>query len=228
VTGRGGLAWRPARTLSLHVAAGESFKAPSFYALGNPFIGNRALRPETAQTAEAGVAWAPAPRVRAELDLFHTQYRDLVDFDPGPPPRLVNRSHVLSQGAELQLHAPLTARGALELSATYADTHDQTTGAPLLELPRWRVVAALDWRFSDRVRGRLDALYVSSRLDTSAPTALVSLSPYTTLDARLMIDLGRRATLEATLSNATDNRYQDAIGFPAPGVAARVALKQSF
>ncbi|HEY1426275.1 MAG TPA: TonB-dependent receptor [Caulobacteraceae bacterium] len=228
LTGRVGLAWRPARTLTLHVAAGESFKAPSFFALGNPFIGNPALRPETAQTTEAGIAWSPAPRASAEVDVFHTQYRDLVDFDAGPPPRLVNRSHVTSQGAQVQLHAPLTARGALELSATYTDTHDQTTGAPLLELPRWRAGAVLDWRFSGRVRGRLDALYVSSRLDTSAPTALVTLSGYATLDARLMIDIGHETLLEASLINATNNRYQDAIGFPSPGVTGRLALKRSF
>jgi outer membrane receptor protein involved in Fe transport len=207
---------------------GHSFKAPSFYGLGNAFIGNPTLKPETAETGEIGVTWLGEGSLGAEANLFRIQYHELIDFDPGPPARLVNRSAVLSQGIQVTLHAPLSNRGRIQASASYIDTYDQADRSRLLELPAWRVTSTLDWRFSARVRGRLDAVYVSNRLDTSIPTGNMILAPYTVVSARLFLDLGPRDEIEASIENALNQRYEDAIGFPSPGITGRLSLVRRF
>jgi outer membrane cobalamin receptor len=228
LTGRVGVAWRLARSLSLHAAWGESFKAPSFYALGDAFVGNPSLRPETATAAEVGLTWTSALGPKLAVILLRTQYHQLIDFVAGPPPRLENRSSVLSQGVQASVSAPIAGRGALSLSAAYIDTRDQTGGSRLADLPPWRASAALDWRFSSHIRARLDAVGVGDRLDTSVPTGNVILPPYASVNARLFLDVGHRGQIEASVENALDKHYEAAVGFPAPGVTGRLAFTQRF
>lgn len=228
VTGQFGLGLPLSAQLSIHAMVGDSFKAPSFYALGNGFIGNPALKPERASTGELGAKWSDDAGFSIEANLFRTQYHQLVDFDPGPPPRLVNRDSVLTQGIQATVTAPLAERGMFSLSATYADTRNQADNSRLLELPPWRVTSAFEWRFSNRLRARLDAVYDGDRLDTSVPTGELTLPAYTTLTARLFYAVSPGAELEASVENALDSRYQTAIGFPAPGVTGRLGIVHRF
>jgi outer membrane cobalamin receptor len=228
VTGQFGAGFALSPQLAVHAMWGDSFKAPSFYALGNGFIGNPALKPESASTEEVGAKWSGDDGLSIEANLFRTQYHQLVDFDPGPPPRLVNRDSVLTQGIQATVTAQLAGRGTFSLSATYAGTRNQADNSQLLELPPWRVTSAFEWRFSSRLRARLDAVYDGDRLDTSVPTGELTLPAYTTLTARLFYALGPGTELEASLENALDARYQTAIGFPAPGITGRLGIVRRF
>lgn len=228
VTGRVGMTLRLLPSLVARASAGRGFKSPSFYALGNAFIGNPTLRPETADTAEGGITWTCACGMKLETNLFHIQYRQLVDFDAGPPPRLVNRTSALSKGVDATLSASLTGRGTLRLSATYVDTRDQTSGSRLLELPAWRVTSAIDWRFSRSVRARFDFRYVGDRLDTSVPTGYFVLPPYSAVNARLLFNIRAGTDVEAGIENALGRRYEDAIGFPAPRTFGRISVVHHF
>ncbi|HZZ30464.1 MAG TPA: TonB-dependent receptor [Phenylobacterium sp.] len=228
LTGRVGAAFEVIRGLRIHAAWGRSFKAPSFYALGNGFVGNSALRPETADTTELGAAWTDVGGVTLDVSLFRTQFRELIDFVPGPPPRLENRSSVLSQGAQATIVVPIVEKGTLSVSTSYVDTRDQTTHGRLADLPPWRATAVLDWRFSTRVQGRLDARFVADRLDISVPTGTVTLPPYATVGARLIFDLPHGAGVEASLENALNRRFEEAIGFPSPGLVGRIAVRRNF
>lgn len=228
VTGQFGLGLPLSPGLIVHAMVGNSFKAPSFYALGNGFVGNPALKPERASTQEVGARWSSDVGLTIEADLFRTQYRQLVDFDPGPPPRLVNRDSVLTQGVQVTFAARLAEQGMFSLSATYADTRNQADNSRLLDLPPWRVTSAFEWRFSSRLRARLDAVYDGDRLDTSVPTGELTLPAYTTLTARLFFAVDPSVELEASVENALDARYQTAIGFPAPGVVGRLGIVHPF
>lgn len=227
-TGRLGVAARLAPQINLHLSWGRSFKAPSFFGLANGFVGNPGLKPEAAETSELGLAWIGGPGLKLDANLFHIQYHQLVDFDPGPPPRLVNRTSVLSQGAQVSLTAPLGQHGTVNASATYIDTRNQANRSRLLELPAWRVTSSADWRFTSRLRGRLDAIYVGDRLDAAIPTGLRMLRPYTLIGARLTYGAEAGVDVEVSLENAFDRRYEDAIGFPMPGVVGRLSLRRRF
>lgn len=216
--------WRLGDGFKAHAGWGRSFKAPSFYALGNSFVGNPALRPELSQSAEIGLGWQGPRGFNADATVFHARYSDLVSFVPGPPPRLENLSSVVSKGVQVTLAAPLGLSGGLHVSTTYVDTANQADGSRLLDLPAWRSTAGLDWKLNSRLTGYVDATHVGQRLDYSIVTGTVVLPAYAAADVRLVWLATPRSTLEASLQNAFDKHYEAAVGFPAPGLSLRLAL----
>jgi outer membrane cobalamin receptor len=78
----------------------HSSKPPSFYALGHPLVGNPGLQPERAENRELYYATADRTAWPSRITLFEARYRDLVDFDGGPPPQLVNRARIETTGVE--------------------------------------------------------------------------------------------------------------------------------
>ena len=227
-TGRVGVSRRPVGDgWSLEASVGSGFKAPSFYALGNPLVGNAALRPETSLGWEvlAGLKLAGGS---VEGGAFGARCHDLVDFDPGPPPRLVDRSSVTSNGALVRVETPAAWAARLTGGLTYAQVRDADTGLPLRGRPRWR--GALDLRVtpSGPLSYRVGVILVGSRLDSSVPTGDVVLPAYgsVTAGATWTVRQGARLTLDVT--NLLNARYQERVGFPAPGRAARLSLDAAF
>src|SRR4051812_47158158 len=95
-----GVRYRLTEFQSLRAHWSEGFKPPSFFALGDPIVGNPALRPETSRSREAG--WEMAtPCVHAQASVYDTRYDALVDFDPDTF-HMVNREGARVRGAELQ------------------------------------------------------------------------------------------------------------------------------
>jgi outer membrane cobalamin receptor len=229
LTGRAGLAYRlPGAPLVLRLAAGTGFKAPSFYALGNPFVGNPGLSPEKSRSVEAGARWRFGAAGAAGLTLFRTTYSGLIDFVAGPPPRLENLSRVRIWGASLDLRAPLTEGLGASANLALVDVRNAESGAALLNRPKWRGNAALDWRpgANFRLVGRLT--YVGERDDFSIPTGRVTLGGYALISGEAEWKLSEALRAAAVLEDALASRGEDAVGFPAPGRSLRFSLRQRF
>ena len=83
-------------------AWGKAFKLPSMYALGHPLVGNPELVPERGESYEIEFAQTLlGGRARWNATWFEGEFRNAIDFDPGPPPMLVNRNRVDTQGVEV-------------------------------------------------------------------------------------------------------------------------------
>ena len=227
VTGRAGLRHDLGAGFAARLAASAGFKAPSLYALGNPLVGNPALDPESSQSWESGLDWA-AESTSASLSLFRTRYEDLIDFVPGPPPRLENRDAVVSQGARVALSHTLSAALTASAQVQYADTRDETTDARLLNRPYWRANYALKWTPTADLALRANIAHVGEREDYAIPTGVVSLSPYAVVAFDASWRLGDVLTVNAALDNALDSAHEDAVGFSAPGRRLRLTLRRVF
>ncbi|MDQ0462863.1 outer membrane cobalamin receptor [Caulobacter ginsengisoli] len=228
-TGGLALAWAaPDGGFTARAAVGSGFKAPSFYALANPLVGNPALRPETSQGIDLALAWRLPGGGRFEADGFYSRYRDLIDFLPTPFPHLENVAAVVSRGVTLTGETPLgetlTVRGRL----AYIETYDRGTGAQLRGRPRWRGGADLDWRVAPSLTAGLTLDYVGERLESSIPTADIELDGYATLAARLTWKPRDDLALTASVENLTDTDYQTGAGFSGPGTTARLTLRRTF
>jgi outer membrane cobalamin receptor len=229
LTGRLGLRYHPAGSdVSVAASVGSSFKAPSFYALGNPFVGNPDLRPESLRSAEAVLAWTPSDRLQASISGFRNDATDLIDFVADPAPRLVNRARVRSTGVVAMLAVPVHASVDLRASVQYVETRDRATAAPLLNRPPWRAALSLAWQASPTVS--LIARYdlTDARHDTSVPTGLVRLPAYGLFGLAADWQLPAGFALRLRLENALDADYADAVGFPGPSRRARLALAKTF
>lgn len=133
--------------LSLQRSAGEAggswgasvaraSKPPSFYALGHPLVGNARLKAETAQQRELYYATAEDTAWSGRVTLFSARYRDLIDFDAGPPPQLINRDRIQTDGIEWRASHRFAGDWRLQLDGAWMRVRDPDGGVPLRHRPK--------------------------------------------------------------------------------------------
>ena len=209
-----GAGWR------LAASAGSSFKAPSFYALANPLVGNPALRPESGRRADVLLAWQQGD-TQVRLSGFVARYRDLIDFVFQPAPALVNRGRVAVDGIAASL-GQRWGNVQLDLAAQQIWPRDAAGGPPLLLRPRWRATGALAWQADPRLRLRINAGHTGARDDESLPGGRQRLAPYVVLAADARWQATPQLALRLAADNLIDADWQEAAGFPAPPLRLRL------
>lgn len=216
-------------TTTWRVNAGTGFKPASFYALGNPLVGNPALKPERARTLETGLRQTfAAQRGLIDLTLFESRFKDGIDFDPGPPPQLVNRAGIRSRGAEAAVTWQATRAWSLAGAATFTDARSEPGDVRMRSRPRWRGALTTAWRPQKNLSLRAAFTAVGDVPDTSVPTGDVRLGGWARLDLAAAWKIDARTELSAGLDNAFDRAYAEAAGFPSPGRRWRAGLRASF
>jgi len=225
-----GLTYRSAeQARGAHLSWGKGYKLPSLFALGHPLIGNPALRPEFSRSVSGGVQQGFADGL-AELrfDAFSSEYRDAIDFDPGPPPRLVNRSQLRTRGVEfgLTLHPRENLQTLLSLSHVHSRVSE--TGAAPRSRPAFTAHLGLHWQPALRHELSAELLHVGRQRDSSIPTGDRDLPEYSRVDLRWQRRLDPHWRLEVAVDNLFDRHYEEYIGAPVAGRALRLAVAAQF
>lgn len=222
-----GLVWevRPGSTLKF--SANEGFKPPSFFALGFPIGGNPNLLPERSRNAEASFAQRlDGAGSVAQLTVFETRYRDLVDFD-GNTFTNVNRGTIVVRGVEPEVTLRMLPGWRI------------TAGVALLSIDVRDGLQALRNRPEKTAHlsaqgdlGRIGSVFAGVRvsgsfLDRANPTGDITMPGYTVLDAAYTVPFGAwRAKL--AVDNLLDKQYEQFVGFPAQGRRVRAEVSASF
>jgi vitamin B12 transporter len=204
----------------VETSAGSSFKAPSFYALANPLVGNPALRPESGRRADVALMWQQ-DRTRVRLTGFVARYRDLIDFIFQPAPALVNRGRVAVDGISARLAQQL-GDVQFDLAVQHIWPRDTAGGSGLLLRPRWRANVAVRWQVTNRLAANLRAGQVGARDDESVPGGRQRLSAYGQLAADARWQATDALAIRLAADNLLDGDWQDAAGFPAPPLRLRL------
>lgn len=200
----------------------EGFKLPSIYALAYPLIANPLLKPELARSAEAGLEWT-THGIHVRAAAFATRYQDLIDFDPVNFTN-VNRSRVDSRGVDAELSVPLGHTLAAEGSLTYDDVTN-FSGPPLRTRPDWRGAARLTWTPAPRASAFADVDSTAGSFDQSVPTGQIFVRGHSEASVGAGYQLTKAFALDVVVRNLADRRYEDAVGFPAPGRTVRFSLR---
>jgi vitamin B12 transporter len=214
---------------SLSASWGEGFKLPSFFALGHPFVGNGSLRPETSESAEIGIEqdlWSGQAALRAAL--FYNRFFDLIDFDEGPPPQLVNRSEVTSRGFELAGDVRPSSNLTLGAHMSYTRTDIEGTAEELRNRPQWRSGADVLWHPRGDVTVALDGFYVGEILDSSIATGDRTLDGYFRVDLTVTWTPLPDVELSLAVDNLLDADFEEAAGFPGVGIRPRLIARVTF
>jgi outer membrane cobalamin receptor len=218
-----------ARDTDLRVNAGTGFKLPSFYAVSNPLVGNPGLRPEKTRTVDLGVERRlPEGLGAVELTGFSSRFRDGIDFDPGPPPRLVNRSEIRSDGAELTLRLRLAGAWTVTAAGTYADVRSEPGGGRLRGRPRTGGALRVEWKPNADLAIEASLVAVGGVLDSSVPTGDVVMPAWRRAGLSGRYEVRRGLALMATVENLFNAQYEEAIGVPSPGLRVRGGLEVHF
>jgi outer membrane cobalamin receptor len=198
----------------------KAYKLPSFYALGNPIVGDPTLKPEEAETLEGGISQPLWDFGSWKVEAYATNYRDLIDFRPGAVPRLVNLSTVHVRGIETSLQlawGTLTATPRL----SYTNARNQLTGASLRDVPSWLAGATLNWKPDPAWNVSFDLNHVGNMVDNAVPTGDVNLPGHSRADLAVEYKVLPNLALQLGVDNLFDQRYEDVVGFPAPGAVVR-------
>ncbi|MFQ5882793.1 MAG: TonB-dependent receptor [Candidatus Methylomirabilales bacterium] len=208
---------------------GEGFKLPSFFALGDPIVGNPDLRPETSESFDLGVVqdlWAKRANISATI--FHSRFFNVVDLDEGPPPRLVNRSEVTAKGIELGLDVQPTDNLWINAHLTYTETDIKGTDEELRNRPEWRGGINARWRPKTDLVLNLGILYIGDVFDSSIATGDRTLDDYLRVDVAATWTPVPNWRISVAVDNLFNTDYEEAVGFPAPGITPRIVARLTF
>jgi vitamin B12 transporter len=207
----------------LRASWGDGFKLPSFYALGDPLVGNPLLGEEQATASElGGELRLLSGRLVLGATAFSAVYRNLIDFDFATF-RLVNRSRADIDGGELSVALDAGRGWRFALHSSHTDT-ELANGGRLLNRPDRTATAVATWRPGTRWTLSSSLNHVGDRAASSVPTGDVTLAGYTRLDMAASYELNDGIMLHGAIDNLGDRDYEDNPGFPAPGRALRVGV----
>lgn len=229
--------WAVTEWMRARGAAGVGVKEPTFfenYAEGW-VRGNPALEPERARSLEVGVeARAAQERVVLRASVFSQRFRDLIQYVavPASPqdPNFANVAEASARGVELggEVFAAGVRVGA---DWTWLDTEVLDGGAddgPEADFARgWRLLRRPTHDFRVHAAGGLagvawtaDVHVVGERDDrdfAAWPARRVALPRYTTLSLGVDVPVTERFRAGVRADNLLDARYEEVVGFPAPG-----------
>ena len=225
----------------LRASLATAFNAPAFnqihpttYTKGSPD-----LQPERSRSWELGVERVfGADRFRIGGDYFNQRFSQLIQYVSGGPPAYLgsyaNLTGASSNGyegeAEMRPIDRVRVTGSFtvvtprvrEISPSYGGS--LKAGDALLRRPTHS--GALGVSFGDARRSfGVAATYVGKRPDldfSKFPSPTRTLPSYVRLDLSaqsrvVALSAGNGLSLTARMENALDKKYQDVIGFPAPG-----------
>jgi outer membrane receptor protein involved in Fe transport len=222
-----GLVWEVMPGSTLKFNANEGFKPPSFFALGFPIGGNPNLKPEKSRNAEASFTQRlDGAGSTAQVGVFETRYKDLVDFD-GATFSNINRGTIVVRGVEPEVSLRMLpgwrfTAGAALLSIDVRDGLQTLRNRPE-KTGHLSVQGDL---------GRIGGIFAGVRvsggyLDRSNPTGDIQMPGYSVLDLAYTLSLGAwRGKL--ALDNVLDKNYEQFVGFPAQGRRLRAEVSASF
>jgi vitamin B12 transporter len=209
-------------------AWGKAFKLPSLYALGHPLVGNPELAPERGESHEIELSQTLRDgAVRWSATWFDGEFRNAIDFDPGPPPMLVNRNRVDTHGVELAGRVRAGEAWLLDASVTHAKSRVASTGGELRNRPEWRGGIAAHWVPVAALRFSAAATYVGSSFDSSIATGDLHLESYTRVDLSAVWQVSPKLETYLAIDNATDEKYEQFVGFASRGIVPRAGVKLS-
>ena len=223
-------AWRASPATRLHASWGKGVTNPTFYEQfgydPGSFVGNPDLRPESARGYDIGVEQRVGQVVRVDATWFGSTLRDeIVSLYPS----VVNDAGLSRRrGVELTLGARWDAF-RLNASYTWLDAHG-AEGEREVRRPEHQASLTADADFGGGQRGNLELglVYNGRMLDTDFRDYFADgyTSKATPLGAYLIARLAASWRLEpgvvlfGRIENLFDTRYQEAISYGAPGLAA--------
>jgi len=207
---------------------GKAFKLPSLYALGHPLVGNPDLVPERGESYELELSQDLLDGAASwSATWFDGEFRNAIDFDSGPPPMLVNRNRVDTQGVELAGRLGVGEAWMLDASVTNSRSRIASTGGDLRNRPEWRAGLGAHWAPSATLKFSAAATYVGTAFDSSIPTGDVNLQAYTTIDVSAVWKLSPKLETYLAIDNLTDEQYEQFVGFEVRGISPRLGIKLS-
>ncbi|HET6780629.1 MAG TPA: TonB-dependent receptor [bacterium] len=212
--------------LIIRAALGRTARGPTFSELYFAPFNNPGLRPESAWSADASVAWRIRPGLELKAGAFLTEATDLIRPDAAFVPQNIGRAGI--SGGSIDLAGQLTGRLSGSVTVSTVSAIDRATGAQLLRVPWVTAAAALHYRISEHITVTALAQLVGPRPDSDPATFTTVLMPaYAVAHFRITGTSGG-ARWQVGIDNVFEATYEPIAGFPVPGRSFFVAFSAGF
>ncbi len=221
-------------------SVGTGFKAPSLNqrfgytptSFGTAFRGNPNLNPEKSLGWELGFD-QPLLNGRMEFGAtyFWSRIEDLIEvvYLPDFSSTAENVEEVHIQGVEAFVAVDPLPQLGIRVDYTYTKAENDDGGAKLLRRPSHKVNGDIRYDFSPRAQITGSVIYVADWVDIDRETVQrVTPGSYTVVDLAASYEVNRWLTATARVENATDQQYEPADGFEAPGRGYFCGVKVRF
>lgn len=213
---------------TLIMSWGEGYKLPSFFALGNPLVGNSQLRPERSSNFEVGLQQTfAADRIQMDLRYYKNRFTDLIDFDPEIFQN-VNRDRVNVEGVELSSSLNVHEKIDLMMSVSYTDTNVVGSDVQLRHRPKWKGSFGANINPNVDLALNLFANIQGKYAESSIVTGNLEMNGYTSVDFSAIQKIGNSLAVKLSVRNILNNDYEEIIGFPTLRRVGHLAVNYSF
>src|SRR5579884_7379 len=205
---------------------GSGFQLPSMFALGDPTVGNPALKAETSQGFDTGIE-QKFNRLHSKVGItyFWNSFDNLIDFS-ATQFRLVNLSSARTQGVELGAGFLPYAKLRIDGDVSYLDWKLENTTEPLRDVPHWEGGLHADWVITQKLHSLINTRWVGRRFDFQVPAPQIdSVGGYANTNISGVYTVSKRVTVFAAVDNLFDRKYHEFLGFPNRGIYARAGAK---
>ncbi|HEX7236975.1 MAG TPA: TonB-dependent receptor [Gammaproteobacteria bacterium] len=207
------------RSLKYRASMGTGFRAPSLFEVSTnrsapfPPAAGVVLKEETSRGYDVGIEYGGPNGLRLEITYFDQKIDDAIEFD------LVSFSGYLqspgvssSDGVELGANVPLGDRWQLLANWTYNETED-TAGQQRVRRPKNLGNFGVQYTAANE-RLKFLASYRLARdaIDTTF-ISTVPLPDYEVLDLSAAFDATAKLQIYGRVQNATDEQYQEIVGY---------------
>ncbi len=220
---------------------GQGFRAPDFAELYTSMAGNPDLKPEESLSCEVGLEQRlSALKARVELTYFYNSFENLIDMD-FETFRFANIGEATTEGLEFSLaFQPLDM---LYIRGEYTGlwTEDKSTGEELAMRPKHSGALLVELTPLDGLVLTGTAYFVGKHLDSFQYVNIHGeiitdqyASGYARADLagsyRILENAGilEELTGFVKIENITDEQYDEAGGFPMPGISVMAGLEAVF
>jgi len=211
--------------LALRVAAGRTFRAPSFDELAPSFNGNPNLQPETAVEYDAGLEYTLAPALAVHLSGYYTDATNLITSSP-PLFVPLNVGHAIVSGGSIEIVGEVTDRWFVRANYTDQRARDANTDLDVIYVPRQFGTVEVTYGLAPATRVNVIVSYVGDRFNDPANTQLVG--GYWLTAVTISQAVGDGFAVQAGVANLFDVPYQAALNFPEPGRTYFISATKSF
>ncbi|MDX1497167.1 MAG: TonB-dependent receptor [Salinisphaeraceae bacterium] len=215
----------------LKASYGTGFKAPSLAELFDNSFGsaNPDLQPEESEGWDIGIEH-DFGNSYVELIYFQNDIDNLISFDLSTFQNN-NLDRAETKGYEAIAGFSPVENLDLRISYTRTESEDVSTGDPLLRRPEDEAALHINWQTTRSIRLGLAARYVGEREDffgfNSFPTTggIGTLESYKVFDFNADYQLNQSWRLTLRVDNLSDESFEEAAGYAAPGRAAYAGVR---
>jgi outer membrane cobalamin receptor len=208
---------------------GEGFKLPSFFALGNSLVGNENLKPETSSSFDLKIEQLFFDdSLSISGSLFYNNFINLIDFDEGPPPRLLNLNKVVTKGLEVGMKTKKIFNTVFAGNFSYINSDIVNSEENLRNRPEWLANFTIIWTHKNILEIYTNINYVGKFFDSSIPTGELLIGDYVLVDSAATIFIKKNFKFYIEIENLLNQKYQQVVGFDAPGIRPGAGIQWSF